>query len=234
MGLPIYKFLIKEDDNTGVSAVALVEDPATERTWQAFSKDDCIEDKHFKFQVENEEKRIVSGALMVANLPIFRRDEEIGEFYAMFDQETIEHIRDKFHSQGNGLNVNIEHMQDMFTDEVFMVESFIIDKARGINAPKGFDGLTDGSWFGSYKVTNDLIWEAVKDGTFNGFSVEGAFDMALAIDDLEEEQIEKIQTQIEGITAQMQDVENMTDEQIEALTSKVDEMHVTLSKLGKE
>ena len=42
-------------------------------------------------------------------------------------------------------------------------------------APKGFEDLPDGSWFGSYKVDNEAVWNDIKAGTFKGFSVEGMF-----------------------------------------------------------
>ena len=54
--------------------------------------------------------------------------------------------------------------------------SFLIDKERGILEPKGYDKVSDGSWFVSMKVENDAVWESVKNGTFKGFSVEGVFD----------------------------------------------------------
>lgn len=56
-----------------------------------------------------------------------------------------------------------------------MFESYIIDRQRGITPPKGFEDIADGSWFGSFKVENDNIWQEVKAGTFKGFSVEGLF-----------------------------------------------------------
>jgi hypothetical protein len=56
-----------------------------------------------------------------------------------------------------------------------MFESYIIDREKGIMPPKGFEEVSDGSWFGSFKVENEKIWEEVKAGTFKGFSVEGLF-----------------------------------------------------------
>jgi hypothetical protein len=144
MELPIYEFLInEEEEDSGVQAVALVEHPATERDWQAFDKK-----VPFAFEVQDEEKRIVSGALMVADLPIFRRDMDRGEYFCVFKAPTIEMIRDKFMLEGKGIRVNEDHDPDRFTEGAFMVESFIIDPKRGINVPEGFDGLTPGSWFG--------------------------------------------------------------------------------------
>ena len=50
--------------------------------------------------------------------------------------------------------------------------------------PKGFSELPEGSWFGSFRVENDDVWQQVKDGDFKGFSVEGLFseDRELTVD----------------------------------------------------
>ena len=40
---------------------------------------------------------------------------------------------------------------------------------------KGYEDVSDGSWFGSFKVDNEKVWQMVKDGTLQGFSVEGLF-----------------------------------------------------------
>jgi len=58
---------------------------------------------------------------------------------------------------------------------VYIIESLIIDKKRGVLAPENFEKVPDGSWWGSMRVENDDIWQQVKDGTFKGFSVEGIF-----------------------------------------------------------
>jgi len=41
---------------------------------------------------------------------------------------------------------------------------------------KGFENVPDGSWFGSFKVDNDEVWQLIKDGKVKGFSVEGVFN----------------------------------------------------------
>ena len=122
----------------------------------------------------NKEKRIVSGPLMVSNLPIYRKDEQ-GEYYGLFTAEDIYNIRNKFFKNNNTKSVNEMHDPNKMVDGVYMIESFIIDSKRGINAPDGLK-LTDGSWFGSYKVDNEEIWnDFIKTGEFKGFSVEGVF-----------------------------------------------------------
>jgi len=173
---PIYKLTIDEniEDNSGVEYVALVDNPAIERNWMAFNTT-----KSLKFAIENEDQRIVSGPLMVADLPIYRRDEQYGEYYAVFDAKTIMQIVQKFFKNKYNTNVNLMHSSSDKVDGVFMFESFVINRERGVNAPKGFEGLTDGSWFGSYKVDNNDVWAEIKAGTFKGFSVEGPFAQSL-------------------------------------------------------
>jgi hypothetical protein len=69
------------------------------------------------------------------------------------------------------------HDPAQMIEGVYMVESFLIDSKRGIHSPEGFK-LTDGSWFGSYKVDNEDVWnDFIKTGKFKGFSVEGVFNM---------------------------------------------------------
>jgi capsid protein len=176
MALPLYKLVINEDDTdqTGVMAIALVDSPAIEMNWMAFAKQSISMQQ---FKTENAEKRIISGALMVAGQKIYRKDESLGEYEVMFDKETISKIVQKYFRQGNTSEVNMMHNESAKANGVYMIESFIIDKERGIQTPKGYDKLPDGSWFGSFKVDNQQIWdEFIKTGTFKGFSVEGFFN----------------------------------------------------------
>ncbi len=166
--LPIYRFVVSEDDESEVTAVALVDTPAIEMNWQAFNS--------FKSFAADKEKRIISGPLMVAELPIYRRDEQ-GEYYGLFTAEDIYNIRNKFFKKNYTQEVNAMHDSNQMIEGVYMIESFIIDSERGIHSPSGFK-LPNGSWFGSYKVDNEDVWnDFVKTGEFKGFSVEGVFGM---------------------------------------------------------
>jgi hypothetical protein len=166
--LPIFRFKVGEDDGSKIDAVAFVDTPAIEMNWQAFSSQKC------NFSA-NTEKRIISGPLMVAELPIYRREND-WEYYGIFTAEDIYNLRNKFFKQSKTKDVNMMHDPMKVVDGVYMIESFLIDSARGINPPKGYN-LTDGSWFGSYKVDNEDFWnDFVKTGEFKGFSIEGIFN----------------------------------------------------------
>ncbi len=163
----IYKLVISEteDGTEEVDYVALVEKPAIQKNFLAF--------KDKKVFFADDEQRIVSGALMIADLPIYRRDEQLGEYMVVFTGEEIKKIVQRFFKKGYQSNVNIEHSKPI--DGVFMFESYIINREQGKLPMQGFEDVPDGSWWGSYKVENDDIWQEVKAGTFKGFSIEGIF-----------------------------------------------------------
>lgn len=127
------------------------------------------------FAIQDEEERIISGPLMLADTPIYRNDDN-GEYYVVFTKETIKKIAQRFFKKGYQSNVNLMHEQGNLTEGMTMFESWIKDDKRGIRAMKGFEDVPDGSWFGSFKVDNDEVWQMVKDGKVRGFSVEGQFN----------------------------------------------------------
>ena len=175
MELPIYELMINEDiqDDAEVSFIALVDRPAIQKNWNAFKE-------NVKFQIISEDKRIISGAIMLSDSPIYRNDSINGEYYVVFSKDTIFKIAQKFFKKGYQANVNLMHDSNQQVSGVTMFESFISDKDRGILPMKGFEDAPDGSWFGSFKVEDDSVWEMIKEGKVKGFSVEGVFEYSKA------------------------------------------------------
>lgn len=126
------------------------------------------------FSISNEDKRIISGPLMIAEKPIYRNDEN-GEYYIKFSAETIKQIAIKYAKKGFQNNVNLMHDSGKVVSGLTLFESFISDTERGIMPMQGFEDVANGSWFGSFYVENDEVWNDVKAGKFKGFSVEGLF-----------------------------------------------------------
>lgn len=168
--LPIYTLEVDDTTETGFKYVAMVDEPAIEFDWIALSKE-----QEFKFTEISSEKRIVAGPLIAANKPIYRRDEQGKEFYVTFSPETIEKCLMKFFKFDYTKNVNEMHNPEKIVDGIYMYQAFIINRALGINPPKGYEALKDGSVFAFYKIENDAVWEKVKNGTFKGYSIEGKF-----------------------------------------------------------
>ena len=173
--MELLELIINDEDESGVDFIALVDTPAIESNWQSFAKQEFKE----SFKIQDEEKRIVSGYFMIADLPIIRVNEKGEQFYVVFRKNTINKIVDKFFKNGYSNNINLMHNKSEQANGVYVIESLIIDDKRNIVAPTGFEKVPNGSWWGSMRIEDDTIWKQVKAGTFNGFSVEGLFSNKL-------------------------------------------------------
>lgn len=125
------------------------------------------------FSIQSEERRIITGPAMIAEKPILRRAEDGSTYYVKFSAETIAKAVKMWAMQNKYNAVNAEHANPV--GGMHLLESFIVDKQRGINAPEAWADAPEGSWFLSYYVQDDAVWQAIKDGKFKGFSIEGYF-----------------------------------------------------------
>ena len=164
--IPIYNIILGE--SCGIKKMSLVEQPAVETDFLFFEK----QQEEIKFAYD-EQQHIVFGCALRADFPIYRYSERLGEYYVTFSAQTIKELYERFMKEGHK-SVNLQHETD--TEGVYLIQSFLKDTEKGIN-PTGFESITDGSWFVAYKIENQQVWEKVKSGEFNGFSVEGFFDL---------------------------------------------------------
>ena len=170
-GLPLFYIdLDPEDMNCGMDAISLVDDPAVEVNFLAFAK----EAPKITFS-KDEERHIITGVAMNANMPIYRRNGDY-EYFVTFTPKAIERLVVKYSKDNLFNSVNLQHDDNTFQDGIYMIESYFVNRERGI-APKEFD-VEDGSYIVSYKVENEALWEEIKNsGNFAGFSIQGYFDL---------------------------------------------------------
>lgn len=220
--IEVFELVIDTDDESGVTAIALVDQPAIESNWMAFSKQ-----SEYKFNVKDEEKRIIEGYFMVADLLIPRIGENGEKFFVKFSAKTIEQIREKQSRLGMTNNFNLMHDPRQIAEGVYMLDNLIIDNERGKVAPKEFEKVPNGSLWGSAKVDNDEIWEQVKNGEFKGFSVEGMFKQLEPVT-MDEDLINKIRQAIQAF-------EKSVQESVQVINNKtIDNMSKeTLDKVKK-
>ena len=220
--IEVFELVIDTDDESGVTAIALVDQPAIDSNWMAFSQ----QTEH-KFAVKDEEKRIIEGYFMVADLLIPRIGEQGEKFFVKFSAKTIEAIREKQSRLGLNNNFNLMHDPRQIAEGVYMLDNLIIDNERGKVAPKEFEKVPNGSLWGSAKVDNDEIWEQVKNGEFKGFSVEGMFKQLEPVT-MDEDLINKIRQAI-------QNFEKSIDENVQVINKQtIDNMSKeTLDKVKK-
>lgn len=172
--IPVFDALIENFDE-GIYKISLVDLPAVESDFIAFKKGDKV----MKFEVENEEQRMVTGVIMRADFNIYRYDEDFGEYYIRYSKETIKQMAEKMMADNTFNNINLMHEDGTDVEGVNLVELFIKDTEKGIN-PTNFEDIENGSLFATYKINNEAIWEEIKNGTFRGFSLEGYFQVERA------------------------------------------------------
>ena len=185
-GLPVYQACVTDED-TGMFRISLVDDPAVQSNFQAFDAQRRIR----MYAVSDEAQRLVLGVVMRADFPIYRRDEN-GEYYVIYKPEEIRKMAEKYLLEGRQNDVNLMHKKGTDTDGVQMVQYFI--KGKGL-APEGFDEISDGSLFAEFHIVNDEIWDAVKAGTYKGFSLEGVFEM---VPEQDKGRVEEIVDELDG------------------------------------
>ena len=185
--------LDEEQDDIGVDAISIVESPAIESDFVA------LKNQEIKLAEVDKEKKILMGALLIPNKPIYRNGGE-GEYYIYFSKDTIVKASQMFLQNGKQSNSTLEHNQAL--NGLTLVESWIVeDKAKDKTALYGLD-VPVGTWMGSVKVNNEDVWnEYVKTNKVKGFSIEGYFadKMEAPKENVEEQLSEELLSKIKNI-----------------------------------
>ena len=187
-------FIDENDEVSGIEAISVVENPAIEENFIA------LKNQEFKLAEVDKEKRILMGAALIPNKPIYRKNGE-QEYYIYFSQATVRKASELFFIKGNQNNSTLEHQLEL--KGLTAVESWIVeseqDKSRmyDLNVPIG-------TWMVSMKVNNDDVWNKVKAGEVKGFSIEGYF-------------ADKLQRPNEPVKDQMSEQEEMANELVNEL-----------------
>jgi len=188
--------LDEEQDDIGVDAISIVESPAIESDFVA------LKNQEIKLAEVDKEKKILMGALLIPNKPIYRNGGE-GEYYIYFSKDTIVKASQMFLQNGKQSNSTLEHAQAL--NGLTLVESWIVeDKAKDKTALYGLD-VPVGTWMGSVKVNNEDVWnEYVKTNKVKGFSIEGYFadKMEAPKENVEEQLSEELLSKIKSIITQ--------------------------------
>ena len=165
--MKIVELFLDDNEESGIEAISIVESPAIESDFIALKSDEV------KLAEVDKEKKILMGALLIPNKPIYRKTEG-EEYYIYFSKETVLKASQRYLTNGYQGNSTLEHsdnLEGLTLVESWIVEDEVQDKSRkyGLNAPVG-------TWMGTIKVNNDEVWnDYVKTGKVKGFSIEGFF-----------------------------------------------------------
>jgi hypothetical protein len=166
--MKIIELILDENqEETGIDAISIVESPAIESDFVA------LKSQEMKLAEVDKDKKLLLGALLIPNKPIFRNGDE-GDYYIFFSKDTVMKASQMYLKNGYQSNSTLEHKESL--DGLTLVESWLVeDKVHDKSRKYGMD-VPLGTWMGSVKVNNDEIWkEYVKTGKVKGFSIEGYF-----------------------------------------------------------
>jgi hypothetical protein len=173
-GYPLVFLNVDEDLDSKykMDAIALVDRPATEMDWFAFSSTPTYE-----FASINKDQRMITAPVMLADTPIERYDKRVGKYYSAFTPETIMRMMKRYFIENKQNNINEMHNGARVVEGVYMVESFIVDERNNTTL---FD-VKPGSWIATLYVSDEKYWEEnIMSGKFRGISLEGRFDTLMS------------------------------------------------------
>jgi len=213
--LPLYDITL-EDFEQGMYKISLVDKPAIEENFIYFSKQ-SIE------MFANDEKREVVGPIMIPNKQILRQSAENGYYYVRFTEDTIREIMYNYSKKGLFNEFGIQHEND--TTDVVMLEIWMKESDNDKSKDYGFD-LPNGTVFVKAKIESNELFNAIKDGEINGFSIE----IAANITPTNKEEMTEFSfaKELGKLEAQFEAMTNKFQERIEALES---ENEILLSSL---
>lgn len=167
----LFEMILDENEGEGMFALSLVDNPAMKSYWVALEDEDK---KIVQFATVDKDKRILLGAVLIPELPVYRNWE--GGMYVYFSEETIRQTQEL--AMRKGLTT-FTLMHSKPVPNIHLLENWLVedpekDKSSiyGLNFPKG-------TWVVSLKINNDEVWEDyIKTGELAGFSIEGLYSLA--------------------------------------------------------
>ncbi len=98
--------LDETQDMAGIEAISIVESPAIEEDFVALKSDEV------KLAEVDKEKKILMGPLLIPNKPIYRTNEQQGDYYIYFSRDTVEKASQLYLQKGNQNNSTLEHQHE--------------------------------------------------------------------------------------------------------------------------
>ena len=206
--LPLFDISL-EDIAQGMYKISLVDKPAIEEDFIHFNEVEKVQ------MFADEKKKEVVGPIMIPNKEILRFSPEMGYYYVRFTAETIQEIMYKYSKEGLFNAFGINHQND--TDDVVMLEVWTKESDNDKSVDYGYN-LPNGTVFVKAKIESDELFNAIKDGEINGFSIE----IAANITPTNKEEMTEFSfaKELGKLEAQFETMTNKFQERIEGLESE--------------
>lgn len=166
MALPVYEMKL-EHANEGVFCVSIVDSPAIESPFMLFSRQDPV-----TYTFRDEQEHILTGAVMIPEKRIYRKDESGFEYEVFFSKQTVKQIAERFFKNKITDAISLGHSEKVMPGDAFIFESYIVDESKGLK-PNFLKDIPDGTWVASVKIDSPELWSLIRDtDLYHGFSVE--------------------------------------------------------------
>jgi len=196
--MPIYKITIdpeySDGEDLGIEQIAFTSKPAIKVKGMAFNQAERM------IFADNVKYRITAPAMIP--MEIYRKDDEQGEYYVQFTEETIAKIHEKFMSDLRNRDLfNLEHDTSK-TVPAYILETWVVDQPTldksystfGIEVPKGTLMVTA-------QVTDPKYYDELVANDQVGFSIEGFLGL-------------KLKEQLNKYTMKLPDGEHLIEDKI--------------------
>jgi hypothetical protein len=233
--LPTYKITIDEQYNDGVEPlgieqIAFTSNPAVLVKGVAFKSDRVL------FSADEKKYRITAPAMIP--MEIYRKDEEMGEYYVQFTKDEIDNIFKEFMSGLNNKDLfNLEHNQEQ-TVPAYILEAWIVDNPKTDKAMNFGIEVPEGTLMVTAQITDKDYYNKLIESGQVGFSIEGFLGLKLSnqnpinmsnptfeegkqykfvngvFEEVKEEVTEEVEVEMEEVVEETEEVE-MAEETVE-------------------
>jgi len=220
--LPLYDITL-EDFEQGMYKISLVDKPAIEENFIYFSEVQKIE------MFSNDERQEVVGPIMIPNKQILRFSPTEGYYYVRFTEDTIKNIMYNYSKKGLFNAFGINHNYD--TDDVVMLEVWMKESDNDKSKDYGYD-LPNGTVFVKAKIESNELFNAIKEGEINGFSIE--IEANIKPTNKEEMSEFSFAKELGKLEAQFETMTNKFQERIEALEGENEVLLASLTSFEEK
>ena len=138
----------------------------------------------------DEDKRIVIGLALIPEKDIYRRNGDY-EYNIRFSKDTVRKASELYLKKLKIHNSTLEH--DKKTEGVYTIESWIVEDVKRDKSAIYNLNAVEGAWVVVQRIDNEEVWADVKNGLYQGYSIEGYFSEKAELNLQENKDLELIE-----------------------------------------
>jgi hypothetical protein len=157
---------------TGVFRMSTVESPAIGATLVMF------DDESKLLEFADDEKQIIYSVAMRPNINIARKNINGEPAMVFYTEDTVSDLQQNFFKNNSHNGATINHDKNIRND-IYAFESWIVADPEKDKATLLGMQVEKGDWVLGQKVDNPEVWQDVKSGKLQGFSIEAYLEPVL-------------------------------------------------------